>query len=198
MPEVHGAAEQRIRERDERRGEVEQRLDPQHIGDDRLAVVARGNGRERKLGERESSVQDDQHAEQLADLAPADLGRPHQAARQAIAVEHVEEGQHDLGHREQPIVGGAEDADDEDGGRPLDELGENLAPRAPQNRVPDRPAERFTPRFRRLIRDLGGAGHPGMPSAQLFTTREPRRNPRVFQKNATIQQKGFDGRDAPT
>ncbi len=120
-----------------------------------VPVIRRGERGERELCEREADVEDDQHAEQLADLARGDLGLLNEAAGEAVAVEHVEEDEDDLRHREQPVIGGAEDADDEEGRGPLHHLRENLAARTPDHRA----ANLCRERVRGAIRGVCDTGH---------------------------------------
>jgi hypothetical protein len=132
-PEIDLAAEERARKRDERGREIEHRLDPQQVGDLGLAVIGRGEGRSDELDCGERAVEEDEEAEDLPDLLALERLALDQRRGEAPAVHQVEEDEHDLGHREQAVIGRIEEADDHEGRRPGDELGDDLAPRAPQD-----------------------------------------------------------------
>ena len=109
-----------------------------------------------------------------------------QPARQSVAVQHVEQHQHDLRHREQAVIGRREDTNHQEGRRPLDQLAENLAARAPQNRAAHllRPSDSGIWRLIRWIRRP--TSMPGGLAARCFRRRKFRRIPRVFA--ATVKQ----------
>src|SRR3546814_5958877 len=65
----------------------------------------------------EREVEQDEHPEQLPDLALGHFALLDQSAREAIAVEHREQHEHHLGHREQPVIGRRQDADHQEGDR---------------------------------------------------------------------------------
>jgi hypothetical protein len=134
-PELHLPAEQRIGQRGKGGDAIDQRLHAQQLRDFGLAVIGGGDRREDQLHDRERPVQRDQHPEQLPRLMRRHVVALDQPARQAVAVEHVEEHQHDRGHRVQAVIAWIEDPDDQEGRRPLYRLGENLAARSPQNRA---------------------------------------------------------------
>jgi hypothetical protein len=102
--EIHLAREQCIGKGDERRRDVEQSLHAQQVGDHRLAIIGCGIGRAAQLDRREHQVEQDQHPEQLALGVPAGVAALDQRAGETIAVEHVEQDQDDLRHREQPVI----------------------------------------------------------------------------------------------
>ena len=53
LAEIHRPAEQRRRQRDERRREIEHRLHAQHVGDDRLVEIIGGERRQQHLQQRD-------------------------------------------------------------------------------------------------------------------------------------------------
>jgi len=120
-------------ERVERVGEVEDRLDPQQIGDHRLMEIIRGERCRDPLREPQPAVHQDQHGEGLADLLFVGLVVAHQRACESPAVEQVEEGEDDPGHRHQPVIARAEQTDDEEGRDPGDDLADDLAARFPDH-----------------------------------------------------------------
>ena len=68
MPEIERAAEQRGRQGDERRGDIEQRLYAQQLAHDRLAVIGGGQRGERELPCRQRAVHQQQHPEHLPEF----------------------------------------------------------------------------------------------------------------------------------
>src|SRR5690606_18855930 len=62
--------------------------------------------------------------------------RPDQGAGHAVSVHHVEQDQHDLGHRKEAVVRRIEHPDDEKRRCPGNDLGDDLAPGTPDYRLP--------------------------------------------------------------
>ena len=62
--------------------------DPQQLGDERLTIIGGRQRGERDLPQRQAPVEEQQHPEQLADLARPDLGLAHETAGETAAVQH--------------------------------------------------------------------------------------------------------------
>ena len=188
-PEIHGAAQQRIGKGDEGGGEIQQRLHAQQLGDLGVPEIGGRQRCRRDLEDRECPVQHQQHPEQLPDRAIVDLRLLDQRARKAVAVQHVEHDQHDLGHGEQAVILRAQDPDHQEGGRPCDQLADDLRAGAPQNRRADLLPQRFGGAIRLLKGRIHGSGLCRAGAVR----HKNRRNPGLFNSSVTFLKNGFDG-----
>ena len=137
MPaEVDLAAKEGAGQRDKGSRRIEQGLDAEHVDESRLPEIAGDQWSGQQLHERERSVQQQQQSECLRDSAPVDRFALHQGARESVAVHQIEEDQNHLRHREQAVIGRLEQADDEKGRSPGDELRDDLAAGPPEDRAP--------------------------------------------------------------
>ena len=141
--ELHSPRKQGIGEGAERRGEVQQRLDPQQVGDERLAIIGGGQRRERELQSTEREVEEQQHPEHLSLLPHRHVPVLDQRIGEAVAIQHVKQHQHDPGHRDEAIIPRRQQPDDEEGRRPRHNLPDDLAPGTPDNGAAHLLAERF-------------------------------------------------------
>ena len=140
-PEIERARHHHLGQRDERRGQKDQRLHAQEVGNHRLAIIGRGERGAENLERGEQAVEQQQQPERLPDPERIDRIGLDERARESPAVEESEEGHDHLRHRKQAVIGGIEQANHDQSRRPGDDLRENLTARTPDNRAANAVAE---------------------------------------------------------
>ena len=96
-----------------------------------VPVVFGGPGGQQGHSQGQDQVDQQQQAEDFLHLAAGEGGRLDQCRAQSRAGENLEERQHHAGHGHEAVVVGIEDADDQKGHAPADDLRRKLGNRHP-------------------------------------------------------------------
>ena len=135
------ARQQGAGQSDEGRGQEQDRLDAEHVGHDRLAIIVCREGGDQELRHRKRSVEKQEEREDLSDLPAIDFRFLHQRIGKAPPVHEGEGGQHHLAHREKTVIARFEQAHHHKGGNPGDDLRCDLAAVTPGQRMADTATE---------------------------------------------------------